>query len=107
MPRVKLVYQVLQDWMVRRDSEGSLESLVPQVRSVLKVLEGRVVSWASQDPRETRETWVHLDHLVLKVSLENWEGQTGSTVLQGPQDLQDQLAQQDLRDHQGLKESQA
>lgn len=48
---------------VFRDREGSLESLVLRVQLVLKVPEGRVVSWASQDPRETRETLVHLDHL--------------------------------------------
>lgn len=46
-----------------RDPEGSLESLVLQAHLALKVLEGRVVSWASLDPRETRETWVHPDHL--------------------------------------------
>lgn len=48
---------------VFRGREGSPENLVPQAQLVPKVLEGRVVSWASQDPRETRETWAHLDHL--------------------------------------------
>lgn len=48
---------------VFRDPEGSLENLVLQAQLVMKVLEGRVVSWAFRDPRETRETRVHLDHL--------------------------------------------
>lgn len=71
---MKLVYQVPQDWMERRDPEGSLESPVLQAQLVPKVPEERVVSWASQDPRGTRETWVHLDHLDLKVNLEMEEG---------------------------------
>lgn len=46
-----------------RAPEESLENLVPQAQQVLKVPEEKVASWASQDPRETGETWVHPDHL--------------------------------------------
>lgn len=46
-----------------RDPEASQESLVLQVQSALKGLEDWLVSWVPQDLRETRETWVHLDHL--------------------------------------------
>lgn len=53
---------------VFRDPEGSLEITVLQAQPVLTVPEGRMVSWASRDPRET---WVHLDHLWVTVLTTN------------------------------------
>lgn len=46
-----------------RDHEGRQESKVLQVNLGQKAPGGKLASWDTQDTKEKREIWVHLDHL--------------------------------------------